>query len=98
MAKKEVYSVYDTKVQFFHTPMFMRNAGEALRSWTEEANRDDSAISRHPSDFELFHLGTFDDQTGKFEMLTSPQGLGLAVQYKNTPTAPTPLFNQSKGN
>lgn len=96
MAKYVLYSVYDTKVKFFHKPMFMRNKGEALRSWKTEANADPekSSISAHPSDFDLFEIGEFDDDTAKFEMHPSPISLGLAVHYKESPEQPTSLFGQ----
>lgn len=100
MAKKMLYSVYDTKVQYFRDPMFMRNRGEALRTWTEVANAEKHEISSHPSDFSLMELGEFDDQTGKIEMLPVPHSLGLAVQFKKAPESPAPLFdiNQEKVN
>lgn len=94
MSKVMIYAVYDSKVKYFHKPMFMRNKGEALRSWTEVANEKDHAISRHPEDFVLFELGDYDDQTATITMHTAPEPLGSAVQFKQTLTQPT-LFNQN---
>lgn len=95
MAKSMVYAVYDSKVKFFHFPMFMRNRGEALRSWAEAANDGKTQISSHPEDFALMELGEFDDQTGKIEMLSVPESLGLAIQFKNKETTPSPLFENN---
>jgi len=95
MAKLSVYAVYDSKVQYFHQPMFMRNKGEALRSWELVANEKDHAISRHPEDFNLFELGEYDDQTGQITMHKAPISIGLAAQFKRQDVAPTPLFNQA---
>lgn len=95
MAKVSVYAVYDSKVKYFHQPMFMRNKGEALRSWENVANEKDHAISRHPEDFILFELGEYDDQTAQITMLKTPESLGMASQFKRTEISPTPLFNQA---
>lgn len=97
MAKSMVYSVYDSKVKYFHFPMFMRNRGEALRSWEQVANDEKSTISAHPADFSLMELGEFDDQTAQITFHPVPESLGLALQFKrtgeDTPTLPFNLKN-----
>lgn len=98
MAKLKLYSVYDVKVKYFHNPMFMRNKGEALRSWEEAANDDKSQICRHPSDFDLFEIGEFDDQTAEITRLQSPESLGLAVQFKRAPQDTNTLPFQQTAN
>lgn len=96
MSKLMLYSVYDAKVKYFHNPMFMRNKGEAIRSWQEAANDDKSQISRHPSDFDLFEIGEFDDQTAKIVMHQSPVSIGLAVHFKKAPDNTSDLFAQTQ--
>lgn len=98
MATLNVYAVYDAKVKYFHNPMVMRNRGEALRSWEQVANDEKSSICAHPSDFSLMELGTFDDQTGKIDLLPVPESLGLALQFKRlAETSPT-LFDLKNAN
>lgn len=93
MAKSMVYSVFDSKVKFFHFPMFMRNRGEAMRSWEQEANNEKSQVCAHPHDFALFELGEFDDQTGQITFHSVPESLGLAVQFKKAPESQGALFD-----
>lgn len=95
MAIKKMYSVYDIKVAFFHDPMFMRNAGEALRSWEDQANNEKSMVCAHPSDFDLFEIGEFDDQTAKVSLHQSPVSLGLALKYKRPPSDAATLFSEN---
>ena len=95
MAKLMLYSVYDAKVKYFHNPMFMRNKGEAIRSWQEAANDDKSQICRHPSDFDLFEMGEFDDQTGSIQMHKTPESIGLAVHFKTAPSQVSDLFSKT---
>lgn len=93
MAKSKVYAVYDAKVKYYQFPVFLRNNAEALRMWSDTANKADHPCAQHPSDFDFHELGEFDDQTGQIEMLKTPNALGLAIHYKDT-LQPTPLFNQ----
>lgn len=62
MAMYVICAVRDSAVDCFALPMFFRATGEAIRSFADEANRDGSAIAAHPADYELFLLGTYNDQ------------------------------------
>lgn len=93
MAKYMLYCVYDSKVKYYQNPIFMRNRGEALRSWEQVSNDEKSAISQHPEEFALMEVGEFDDQDGTIKMHSVPESLGLAVHFKRTPQPQaTPLF------
>lgn len=98
MAFLKVYTVYDSAAKFFHPPMFLRSRGEALRMWQDLVNDEKTSMCRHPKDFSLIEIGTYDDQKGEF-LNEKHQDLGLANMFKNPSTDPTPLFNHvSKGN
>ena len=50
-----------------------------LRAWpvvifSDEINRaaEDNMLYKHPADFELIALGSYDDETAKFELLDPP--------------------------
>lgn len=68
----KVYSMYDSGAQFYTRPFFAKADGEATRLFVDIAKDNDSAIGKHPSDYALFRLGTFDDGKGDFESETSP--------------------------
>jgi hypothetical protein len=36
----------------------------------------------HPDDFDLFYLGTYDDNTGAMDLLASPKQICLGKQVK----------------
>lgn len=61
-----VMSVHDKAVRAFMQPFYARSIGEAIRSFTELANDPQTNVARHPSDFVLFDLGEFDDNSGLF--------------------------------
>jgi len=63
-----IVSIFDQATQAYSRPVFVQSTGVAIRSFSDEVNRDDpnNEMKRHPSDFALFHLGEFDDSTGLF--------------------------------
>lgn len=64
-----VCSVRDLKAEVFARPFYVGRVGEAVRSFQDEVTGGDqssSLLAKHPADFELWVLGSFDDETGKF--------------------------------
>jgi hypothetical protein len=64
-----VVSVRDRAADVFGRPFYVPHRNVAVRDFTDEVNRSsgDNALFRHPDDFDLYLLGTFDDNTAKFE-------------------------------
>lgn len=94
MAVLQVVSVYDVAVSAYNRPFFVPTLGAAVRSFEDECTRasGDNPIYNHPSDFSLFHLGTFDEESGRFVNLDNPVRLvdaGAVVQFKEVNHAPT---------
>lgn len=59
-------SIKDRKVQAFHAPSTVRAIGEATRNFQDAVNDPKNGqLYNHPEDFELYRLGTYDDQTGQ---------------------------------
>lgn len=81
--RKPVFAVYDSKAGYFKTPFIMQTKGEAVRSWSDVANDKSTEIGKHPEDFTLFHIAGFDEESGKYENLLTPESCGLAVEYVN---------------
>ncbi|AXH75193.1 MAG: nonstructural protein [Microviridae sp.] len=67
----QLFSIYDSASGLFGRPMFMVSRGQAVRSFTDEVNRNDpqNDLYKHPSDFTLYHLGAFDDADGSFNLV-----------------------------
>lgn len=63
-----VCAVFDSAVQAWMRPMFVPSTGVAMRSFSDEVNRaaEDNQMNRHPDDFDLWILATFDDEAGMF--------------------------------
>jgi len=63
----QVYSIYDSAVKAYQDPFYMHSEGQAIRAFSDTVNNEKSLVHSHPEDFVLFYLGTYDDQTGKFQ-------------------------------
>lgn len=65
---KIVCAVFDSAVQSFGQPFFVPAVGSAVRSFSDEVNRDDAQnqLNRHSDDFVLWQLAEFDEDNGIF--------------------------------
>jgi hypothetical protein len=77
-------SVKDRAADAYGRPMFVPSTGVAIRSFSDEVNRSEAEnqLYNHPDDFDLFEFGTFDDNTGKFDLYEEPKLLSLGKQVK----------------
>ncbi|WNK12573.1 MAG: nonstructural protein [Microvirus sp.] len=77
-------SVKDRAAEAYGRPMFVPSSGVAIRSFSDEINRDnaDNQLFNHPDDFDLYEFGEFDDSTGLFHLHEQPKLLSLGKQVK----------------
>lgn len=78
----KAFTIRDSKAEYFHPPFFQKTHGEAERSFKQLANDQKSTIWQFPEDYDLYFLGEYDDQTGKWSSPDSPQHVIKAVQLK----------------
>jgi hypothetical protein len=81
MAKLQIFTVYDSKSEAFMPPFYARATGEALRMFENSVKTSDHDFSRWPEDYTLFQLGSFDDNTGSFEIFPTSKSLARAIQF-----------------
>lgn len=62
-----ILSIYDRKIGAYGRPLFCRAIGEGMRIFRDEVNRaaEDNILFKHPEDFDLFHVGSFDEFSGR---------------------------------
>lgn len=61
------YSVYDRKAQVFHAPYYAPTDGAAVRTFSDAVADPNSMLGRHPNDYVLYFVGTFDDSRALME-------------------------------
>lgn len=79
--RTNAYSIYDSKSGAFGAPFFMQATGLAIRAFTDLVNDSKSTLFKYPSDFDLYHVGHFDDSEGKLIALTPVVNLGNASAF-----------------
>lgn len=60
-----IYSVFDAAVGVYKRPFFAQADGEAIRAFGDIAADTDHEIGKHPEDYSLFRIGTWDDGNAK---------------------------------
>lgn len=78
-----IAAVKDEMSQVFLTPIFVKQIGEAQRSFEWQINNT-PIWKDNPSDFSLYRLGFFDEETG--ELTFDPEKLvnGRSVRRNDT--------------
>jgi len=79
----QIFSIYDAKANAFNSPVFLPNQAIAERSFKIAANDPTSFIGQCPTDYTLFCLGEWNDETSTFTLNPSPVSIGLASNYKD---------------
>jgi hypothetical protein len=82
--KQIICTVKDRAADAYGRPMFVPSAGVAIRSFSDEINRNnaENQLYNHPDDFDLYELGEFDDNTAVFSLHEQPKLLSLGKQVK----------------
>lgn len=70
--KLKLFAIHDSVAQQYAPPFVMPNDGTAVRTFVGLCTDPDSRISKNPSDFDLYELGVFDDETCELVVLAAP--------------------------
>lgn len=63
-----IYSLFDRKLKLFGQLVLDRTDFAVQRGVVDALQSSpDTLIAKHPEDFDLYHVGSFDDETGKVE-------------------------------
>jgi len=77
-----MFTVYDSKAEAYLPPFYEQTKGSALRAFMDTCSRPDHPFYKHPEDYTLFHLGSFDDNDKSFDILRTAEPLGTAIELK----------------
>lgn len=66
----KIFAVRDEKAQAFMDPFVVPHVGQATRSFQDASSNDRSPINKHPEDYTLFQIGTFDNESAKIVACT----------------------------
>lgn len=78
--KHKCFAVFDQKAKAYLTPFFLHNSGMALRAFGDCVNDSQHQFGKHPEDYVLFEVATFDDEDAHWDVPSSPVLLVSGLQ------------------
>nr|AVQ10175.1 DNA binding protein VP4 [Gokushovirinae environmental samples] len=92
--KLQILATMDSAAGAYMRPFFVPSIGVGIRSFADEVNRPsaENVLYQHPEHFSLFHLGSWNDEDGRFDLLKVPvilsQAVSLRMEVPNATVAP----------
>lgn len=86
-----VFCIRDGALGAYTRPFFVPSKGIAIRAFTDEVNNPQSDFFKHPTDYELYHLGDWDDQFARFDLLPQPVSVVRAQDVMSVGADPAPI-------
>lgn len=74
---KGVYSLFDKKAKIYMNVFTDINDGTAIRQMQQAAAQEGSIISTYPSDYALYRITQWDDETG--QLLSQKKSLVIEI-------------------
>lgn len=78
----KLFSVYDSKSEAYMQPFHAPSKGAAIRSFSDCLSDPSHPFAKHPGDYSLFELGSYDDSTASFSILEAKLSLGCGLDFK----------------
>ena len=83
MMEKPVITLYDNVANSYKEPFYPPTRGVALREFQDAVNNPQNAqLHNHASDFDLYVIGTWDDQTGVMVVFDKAEKLANCASLK----------------
>lgn len=73
--KLEAFAVRDEKAVGFAHPFFVMARGQAVRMFGDWCQDKNTPLGKHPEDYRLYHVGSFDDESGQFVNQPIPEAV-----------------------
>lgn len=67
MSLLNIYTLRDIRTEAFHRPFFLQNRAVLERSIHDALSDENNMICLHPEDYQIYSLGTYDEQTGEIK-------------------------------
>lgn len=81
-------SAYDEKAQVYLPPFCCKTEGEGRRMFGDAVQEPGSVLSRHPSDFSLYIVGSFNDSSGAVVVPGVPEFVCKATEFVDKDSRP----------
>lgn len=78
---QKIFCVHDRAAGAYLNPFFMASRGLALRAFSELVEDEKHAFGKHPGDYVLYEIGTWNDQEADIVLEDEPEHLGSGVEF-----------------
>lgn len=68
-----ILAIKDAKSGLFLKPIYTPSVPVAIRTFADAVNDKNSFVNAHPEDYDLYLIGTWNDETGKTENTKNPE-------------------------
>lgn len=68
-----VYAILDKAADTYSRPFVYATDAVAIRELSGEVRNPESIYNKHTRDFSLYYFGTYDDMSGRFDLLPEPR-------------------------
>ena len=65
--QQKLFSIYDKKTNCYERPFIARHSAEVAREWPKVISNPETKYGKNPTDFSVFEIGSYDDETGIME-------------------------------
>lgn len=98
--KQLIFTVYDQKAHAYTPPFFIHTAEMALRGFGDAVNDppgpNQHAFAKHPEDYSLYCLGSFNDTSAHFELKKEAELITKGIHLVKTRVIPeTPKLEKT---
>lgn len=73
MITQKLYAIRDNKVNSYSPPMIYRNDVDATRNLEQALKNPQSQVSLYPADYDLYQIGTYEEETSRLKSLAQPK-------------------------
>lgn len=81
----KAFSIRDDAVEAFDRPFFARSVGEAERVFGDLARDANHPVGKHPHDYHLYLIGSFDEVDGTIAPELPPVRVASGIEYTKAP-------------
>jgi len=82
--KHQIFTIFDSKAHAYLVPFFLPENDMATRTFADCCNDLTHQFGKHPEDYTLFNIGSWNDDKAKF-LTSNPLSLGNGVEFLRAP-------------
>jgi hypothetical protein len=78
----QIVAIHDRALDAYQQPFLVRAIGEAIRAFQDAINKPESPMYAHPDDYDLYMIGTYNDESAKITQAAEPQQIAIGKQLR----------------